>query len=155
MNEYHEILIQCDQKNHWEFPPSSAIGTDFKELEQIKISLDKIFEITLDFDRNVQDASFMTDIGELNEKYYNRETGTGAIIYKYGFRFSNFGRLYSIVENGKSELEITNKIEKAKKLLKQEGFVFIPKEHLEFEYDGVNEPFEKGLTWWTRYFDYL
>lgn len=155
MDKFHKILIQVDEKDHWEFPPKSAKGTSYSELEEIKVLLDEIFEISLDFDKNVQDASFLTNIGELDDRYYNRKTKSGAVVYKYAFRFSNFGRLYTVIGNHNKDQGITLKIEKAKNFLEQKGFVYIPLEILNVKYDGVNEPFEKGLTWWTRYFDYL
>jgi hypothetical protein len=124
-------------------------------IKEFKKDFEFIFKLQLDIDNNVQDASFTTDLGLLDEDYYDRKTGTGALRYIFSFRFSNFGNLFTILNMPDINGTYYNEILTCKKILIDSGFICIDTSELDDIYDGVNEPYENGLTWWTRYFDYL
>ena len=89
------ILIAADRLGEWEFP------SDIKEslwpaVDALLAELESITGYELDIDRNVQDASFLTDIGLLDSRYYDRAKRSGAIYFIFSFRFSNFGRLFTL-----------------------------------------------------------
>ena len=153
--ELHDLLISADEKGQWEFPKNFRWDKRMKNLQEVKVEFETIFGFELDIDKNVQDASFTSDIGLLDDSFYDRKTGTGALRYIFSFRFSNFGNLYTVkgVNNPKNVYK--DKIDKCNQILGEKGFVFIDGSEVDEEYDGLNKPFEEGLTWWTRYFDYL
>jgi len=153
--EIHNILISVDEKNNWEYPKKFNWGKRMKLIQDFKKDFESILKFQLDIDKNVQDASFTTDLGLLDDNYYDRKTGTGALKYFFSFRFSNFGNLFTIVNMPDVNDEYFKEIMHCKKLLGNKGFIFIDLTELDEVYDGVNEPYENGLTWWTRYFDYL
>ena len=151
----HDLLISADEKGQWEYPKGFKWNKRMKILQEIKSELDEVFDFQLDIDCNVQDASFTTDIGLLDESSYNRKTQSGLLNYIFSFRFSNFGNFYIVDEINNSNKVYTNKIDKCIEILNSKGFILINSSELNEEYNGINKPFEKELTWWTRYFDYL
>lgn len=154
--ETHDILLSVDEKNNWEYPKDFHWGKRMKLIQEFKKQFEDIFKFELDIDKNVQDASFTTDLGLLDEKFYDRKTGTGALRYRFSFRFSNFGKLYTFLNMPTTiDSEYYQEIIDCQSILNDSGFIFIDSFELDELYDGVNEPYETGLTWWTRYFDYL
>lgn len=154
----HEILNAADHLNEWEFPSDDNVDL-WPVIDTLVPELEAVTGLALDVDRNVQDASFMTDIGLLNDRYYNRITGTGAIYYVFAFRFSNFGRLFTL-HGGEwqprfDELNLGRCVE----LIRSRGFVYIAADDLDSAYDGSNgidNPISGSpLTWWIRFFDYI
>lgn len=153
-----EILNSADRLGEWEFP------SDDKEdlwpiLDSLASELESITGYRLDVDRNVQDASFMTDVGLLDDRYYNRALGTGVIYYIFSFRFSNFSRLFTLHggewEKRFEELNLGRCID----LIREHGFVYIAADALDSPYDGINGANNpicgSPLTWWIRFFDYI
>ncbi len=126
------------------------------EIDEMLPELERFFGAKLDVDRHVQDASFLTDVGYLDDRYYDREKGCGALSYRFSFRFSNFGRLFTLFG---SDLDAADdrceKAMAAKALIERRGFTFVDAEELDELYDGKNVPFDGKLTWWIRFFDYL
>lgn len=154
--ETKRILLSADEKGHWEFPPRSAVGTTMEEIDAMLPELESVFGLKLDVDRNVQDASFITDVGYLDDRYFDREKGSGALSYLFCFRFSNFGKLFTLFGSDLDEGSDTSaKVATAKQYIDSQGFVFVDADELEEIYDGKNEPFDGKLTWWIRFFDYL
>ncbi|MCH7227165.1 hypothetical protein [Haloferula sp. A504] len=154
--ETKRILLEADEQGHWEFPPSSAPGTAIKEIDAMLPELERILGIKLDVDRNVQDASFLTDVGYLDDRYYDRQKGVGALSYLFSFRFSNFGRMFTLFGSDLDDGGGTKtNVMAAKRYIEDRGFTFVDADELEELYDGKNEPFDNKLTWWVRFFDYL
>jgi hypothetical protein len=125
------------------------------QIIELKLSFEDVFKFKLDIDKNVQDASFTADLGLLDDNYFDRVKGTGVIIYHFSFRFSNFGNLYTLINPPSEKSKYYKEILHCQMILKNTGFIFIDANELDELYDGLNQPFEPGLTWWTRYFDYL
>ena len=127
-----------------------------EEIDAMLPELESVFGLKLDVDRNVQDASFITDVGYLDDRYFDREKGSGALSYLFCFRFSNFGKLFTLFGSDLDEGSDTSaKVATAKQYIDSQGFVFVDADELEEIYDGKNEPFDGKLTWWIRFFDYL
>lgn len=153
--EIHKILISADEKGNWEYPKKFRWDKRMKLIQGFKNDFESIFKFELDIDTMVQDASFTTDLGLLDENYYDRKTGTGTMKYVFSFRFSNFGKLYTILNLPKKDEDYYNEINICRQKLNESGFIYIDSSELDVIYDGLNEPYENGLTWWTRFFDYL
>ncbi len=119
------------------------------EIECAKVALENILRCDLHLDKDVQDASFLADLGVLVQQ--TTETGSTYFSYDICYRFSWFSKLFTIYGNRWEEYEI----EKARGLLHDHGFSYVSEEDLQAPYDGLNQPYEKGLTWWARFFDYL
>lgn len=151
--ETRRLLLDADEMGCWEFPPFFHWGTSMEEIDRMVPDLEQMFGHKLDVDRNVQDASFLTDVGYLDDRYYDREKRCGSLSYLFSFRFSNFGRLFTVY--GSNLDEGTDARTKAAKFIETQGFTFVDADELEEAYDGKNEPFDDKLTWWTRFFDYL
>lgn len=151
----HKILISADEKDRWEYPKNFRWNKRMKQIQELKKEFESVFKFQLDIDKNVQDASFTTDLGLLDDKYYDRKTGTGALRYLFSFRFSNFGNLFTILNMPDADGDYYKEILSCKEILITSGYIFIDCSELDEHYDGLNEPYENGLTWWTRYFDYL
>ncbi len=153
--EIHSFLLSVDEKGNWEYPKDGRCDISFKDVESIKPELERIMGVTLDIDKNVQDASFLTDLGLLDDRNYDREKGAGLISYLFSIRFSNFGRMFTIISSEWPENKEKYNLSKVIKYLEGKKYKYIPEAELNETYDGVNEPFEPKLTWWIRYFDYL
>jgi hypothetical protein len=156
--ETHDILVTADRLNEWEFPSDSADDL-WAEIDALLPMLESLTCRKLDVDRNVQDASFLTDIGLLSDRYYDRKTGTGVIYYIFAFRFSNFGRLFTLHGGEWEERHQEFHLTECTELIKSRGFVYVRAEDLESPYDGINgsdNPIDGSpLTWWIRFFDYI
>ena len=154
--QLHDFLLSVDEKDNWEFPQNSKYDVTFVEVESLKVELESIVGKKLDIDNNLQDASFMTDVGILDEKHYDRKTGTGAIIHLFAIRFSNFGRMFTVHGSEFLSHKVEYNLEKAIIFLERKNFKYIPAEELDVPYDGINKHHGyDGLTWWVRYFDYI
>ena len=153
--EIHSYLVSVDEKGNWEFPKNGRWDIPFEEVESIKPELEQITGVILDIDKNVQDASFLTDLGLLDERYYDREKECGALSYLFSIRFSNFGRMFTVICSEWPENKEKYNLDKVIEYLQERKYKYIPEMELHEPYDGVNKPFEPNLTWWIRYFDYL
>ena len=145
----HDLLVCCDVRGAWESPPGADWRRSVDEVRRLQPRLEEALGIDLRLDDGVQDASFFADLGQLVQQNY--PNGVIALSYEICFRFSWFSRLYTI--HGNAWERLMN--ERALAVADAAGFVYVPEVALHLPYDGVNEPFEPGLTWWTRYFDYL
>lgn len=154
----HQILTAADRLNEWEFPSVDNVDL-WPIIDSLVHELEAVTRHTLDVDRNVQDASFMTDVGLLDDRHYDRKTGTGAICYVFSFRFSNFGRLFTL-HGGEWEQRFEEfNLGKCFELIRARGFVYVAADDLDTAYDGINGPNNPidgtPLTWWIRFFEYI
>ena len=155
-----DILTAADRLDEWEFP---ANGYDYDslwaELDAIAPQLESIVGFTLDVDRNVQDASFLTDVGLLDNRYYNRQLHSGVIHYIFSFRFSNFSRLFTLHGAEWEQRYDELRLGECLRLLRDNNFIYVPADALDSPYDGVNgsdNPISGSpMTWWIRFFDYI
>ncbi len=143
------LLLDSDVEGAWEHPPEANWQRAIAEVEQLKPQLEEALGFALLLDQGVQDASFFADLGLLAAQ--PAPNGVIVLAYEICFRFSWFGRLYTVHGNDWNTL-LTDEAQLA---LTRAGFVYVSEDTLQEPYDGVNIPFETGLTWWTRYFDYL
>lgn len=153
-----EILTAADRLDEWESPSNDTIDL-WPLIDSLVPEIEALTGCKLDVDRNVQDASFLTDVGRLDDRYYDRTTNSGAIYYVFSFRFSNFGRMFTL--HGGEWLQRFDefKLGECIDLIRSRGFVYVPAVDLESAYDGVNgadNPISGSpLTWWIRFFDYI
>ena len=154
----HEILTAADRLDEWEFPADDNVDL-WPVVDSLVPELEAVTRHKLDVDRNVQDASFMTDVGLLDDRYNDRTTGAGAIYYVFSFRFSNFGRLFTL-HGGEWEQRFNElNLDRCVSLIRSRGFVYVAADDLDTAYDGINgadNPISgTALTWWIRFFDYI
>ena len=99
--ELHDFLISVDEKDNWYFPKNDKVTYEeiWEKMEKAKRLIEEKLKIKIDVDKSVQDASFTTDLGLLDESWYDRKTRTGALVYKFAFRFSNFGKMFTLHGN--------------------------------------------------------
>jgi hypothetical protein len=145
----HTLLLSGDVVGSWEHPPNANWERSVAEVEHLKPQLEQALGVELRLDKGVQDASFFADLGLLVEQ--REPSGVIYLSYEICFRFSWFSKLYTIHGNT-WESRMNNE---AAGFLKRAGFTYVPAEALAEPYDGFNTPYEPGLTWWVRYFDYL
>ncbi|MDJ1479969.1 hypothetical protein QNI16_05685 [Cytophagaceae bacterium YF14B1] len=151
-SDIHKLLLILDHYECWEYPRGHKKKKAMKEIEQIKNEFESLLNVSLDLDRYVEDASFLTDLGLIEERIVNQRK---IRIYPFCFRFSNFGRLFTLIGELSEGTSKKYQLDSLTKRIEQKGFVFIPYEELDTLYNGINQPPYKGFTWWTRYFDYL
>ena len=147
--ELHQLLIKNDIRGEWEYPPDANWSRELSRVRDVIPALESVLRSSLQLDDAIQDAPFFADIGVLEEQ----PTASGAIHqhYRICFRFSWFGGMFTIWGDNTADYN-TNE---AVRVLSDRGYTFIPASELDEPYDGVNEPYRKGLTWWVRYFDWL
>jgi hypothetical protein len=148
-----QVLVDNDFVGEWYESPCDI---EFREVEAIKPQIEAIVGRELDIDPNVQDATYVTDIGMLDDRYYDRKTGTGAGVFLFAFRFSCFGRMFTAHGTKRRELSKEWNLDRVVSLLKDRDFVYVPEEALQVPYDGPNKWSVGGpKTWWIRFFDYV
>ncbi len=147
--EVHRLLLSCDVLGHWEHPPSSDWSRATQEVTQTVPQLESVLGKKLHVDTGVQDASFFADVGILVPN--QDSAGIVYLSYEICFRFSWFSRLYTV--HGSNWQDWNHAGSRA--VLEQAGYLYVPEDELQEQYDGINVPYEPRLTWWTRYFDYL
>ncbi|PHN01393.1 hypothetical protein [Flavilitoribacter nigricans] len=151
-SELHKFLIEIDEVGNWEYPRASRTKTSWEEIEAIQEEFAAIIPEKFEIDRWVQDASFLTDLALFND--HPDRQGVVQQSFKLAFRFSNFGKMYSMLGSDIAN-ESDYPISQLKSVLRDRGFVYISSEDLDQAYDGKNPPIRKNMTWWDRYFDYL
>lgn len=153
MTSVRDILLRFDEVGTYE-------GSTTLDYEALRRSIDRLhkrlnhrFARILVLDDQIQDASFQCDI-ELPQAMLLK----AAPNLKCVIRLSNFGKLASLCFE---ELLSAGSVDMIKDELASEGFIYIPYEELDVEYDGQFEEFKKlygdkqKSTWWIRYFDYI
>ncbi len=156
----HDILIAADRLDQWEFPTDGdTYNSLWSDLDALIPQLELQIGFPLDVDRNVQDASFLADVGLLDSQYFDRVSGSGAIVYVFSFRFSNFSRLFTLHGAEWQERYDELRLSDCLNLLSDHNFWYVPADALDSTYDGINGTDNpicgSPLTWWIRFFDYI
>ena len=87
-------------------------------------------------DRNVQDATFFTDIFFASQVL---------------FRFSSYGDLFTVCLH--SDYNDADRLNAAVKFIESSDFAYVSVEDLGELYTGAND-YYRGSTWWYRFFEY-
>ncbi len=153
--ELRDLLLSFDEKDNWEFPADFEWEKLSQLLKEFIKYCESILDLKVKLDDEIQDASFFARIEFPVDKNYNREKDSKSTLNHIYFKFSNFGKLFTLGHNPDAENQYYKEILKCKEYLKEKGFIYIENIELDAPYDGVNEPYEEGLTWRIRYFDYL
>lgn len=148
-SELHELLKSCDVLGAWESPTDANWDQSIGEIRGLKIEIERVLGVSTRLDDQVQDASFFADLGLLKQQ--PSANGSLALSYEICLRFSWFSKLFTIFGDRWTEYDVSGVLE----LLQENGFVYVPSGEIDEPYDGINDPFENGITWWIRYFDYL
>jgi len=136
------IFREFDSSEHLERPHDFDCSLLKKRISDCHVSLESILKKDLALEDKIEDASFYGDIILLERKVNN-------IICKYAVRFSNFGFMATITMSGYENED------KVIDVIKQSGFIYIPHEVLDVEYDGLYGDRDTVATWGIRFFDYL
>lgn len=147
--ELHQLLLRNDIKGAWDYPPGANWSREIARVRVLIPELESALKTPLRLDDGVQDASFFADLGVLLE--HTNSNGIIHLSYRVCIRFSWFGGLFSIYGEDIDEYNTTEAIH----VLRGHGYTYVSAAELDEPYDGVNKPYESGLTWWVRYFDYL
>ncbi|AZZ92805.1 hypothetical protein EUZ85_19575 [Hahella sp. KA22] len=150
----HTLLLSADVRGSWEYPPDFNWESSVREIEKHKGALENIMSAELELDANAQDASFFADIYQL-ETSYAASGAPQAVIYHFALRFSNYGRLFTLLNESACDNVEQRQLQSCIAYLEAQGYVYIPVSELDCPYDGVNAGEISPITWWTRYFDYL
>ena len=154
----HDKLIAADRLAEWE-RPTGVTDDLWTTVDSLVPAIESLTGYQLDVDRNVQDASFLTDVGLLDDRYFDRATSSGVIYYIFSFRFSNFGRLFTLHGGEWQQRFDEFRLGECLDLIQSRGFIYIPAAELDSPYDGVNRSDHSlcspPITWWIRFFDYL
>ncbi len=119
--EIHDILVLYDEKDHWEYPKDFNRTKQMNIIREAKMKFEKIFNCKLSIDEYVQDASFTTDIS----LYSKNETNSLVISSLVTFRFSNFGKLFTIFNNSRNyDKKLYAKIQMCKDILENLKFTY-------------------------------
>lgn len=147
--ELHRLLVSNDVQGQWEYPPGANWSNEISRVRELIPELESALHTTLRLDDGIQDASFFADLGVLEKQ----PSADGVIHYRYRIciRFSWFGGMFTIWGENTAEYDTSETI----RILSDHGYTFVPASELDEPYDGVNEPYERELTWWVRYFDWL
>lgn len=148
-SELHELLKSCDVLGAWESPPDANWEQSISEVNRLKVDIERVLGVSTLLDDQIQDASFFADLSVLKQQ----PSSKGSLVFSHDIclRFSWFSKLVTIFGDRWREYDVFGILE----LLQENGFVYVPAGEVDELYDGINEPFESGITWWIRYFDYL
>jgi len=147
-----KFLELADHETACEFPPGFNYRASMRRVEDLKPKLDTILGRSLQLDKNVQDASFFTELSILESP----KNGMNIYHCVLGVRFSSFGNLFTVWSN--SIVEKINEARVAKVIAETEeaGFIYIDTETLEQRYTGKNQYLAGNIeNWRERFFDYL
>jgi len=139
----------------------SGLPADYREQRAsvgvIQEELRRRLGLDLDRDGCVQDASFYDELFVLTPEEDENRKQTGAFHHymEFAIRFSNFGGLFT-VHSCIEPIPARYDVSAIRGIVEQHGWKYVPDDQLEVPYDGINETLKKaGITWWTRFFDYL
>lgn len=153
MTNVRDILLQFDEVGSYEGSKTIDYVELRKSIGRLVERLNARFATRFVLDDQVQDASFQCDIelpSTLLLPHPSYVKGT--------IRISSFGKLASICFE---ELISADHAIAVKDELGKEGFIYVPADALDIEYDGQFEEFKQlyggrqKATWWIRYFDYI
>lgn len=143
-------LRESDDSVAVEFPAAFDYAAAIHEVETIKPKLEQIIGRELRMDRNVQDASYFTDLAYIQPSEEPRTWHTIFAIF-----FSAFGRLTTIWSACPEDMKIS--VEARERVIEElmaSGFRYVDVSLLSEPYDGIH-PLFVGSNWYTRFFDYV
>ena len=137
-DEYRDLLRSLDDPVNWESPPGMDYEDQIARFFQFVSQLEKRLgnKLKVETGSNIQDASFHSEV----------------LLGNTCLRFSNFGNMIAVSDD-KAIPPVT--LETVVELAQQNGYIFIPTELLEEEYDGDNPGVTGIRDWWIRYFDWV
>jgi hypothetical protein len=94
--ELQQTLLALDEPGLNWCPRDPGSSFSWELVESLHADLSRLAGRTLDIDEHVQYASFITDIGWLDEEWWDRSQDQGARVYELAFRFSQFGFLVAV-----------------------------------------------------------
>ena len=145
-NKLLKILAAADDPIHVEYPPDFDWQEAMKKVRDIRPVLEHIAGRALEFDDQVQDATYFAafSITEPIEGKSNNRREAFAIY------FSRFGHLVAVWNDG---IVATPTLEKIIGKMKDQGFVVVDAKQLEEPYTGCHPGFA-GARWLDRFFNY-
>jgi hypothetical protein len=151
--ELLSLLRNTDDPNNWEYPRRFRWKKEIVDVEAVKSKLEKVLGQQLEMDKNVQDASFFTELAWHTPERHIVGIGLTKLTY-VAIRFSAFGRFVTICGNVPEAPLAAGLVDELVKVLSTAGFTYIPAEVLAEKYDGCVRGAPEDTTWWDRYFDY-
>lgn len=152
----HEILLRNDSATHWEYPPDVDWSDACDRVSRFRTAAEAVLGQPLTEDTGVQDASYFAELYLPRERLMPH--GGLEVRKNLAIRFSNFGRMATILADEQVSSLDRYPVDRLVGLLQEHGFTYIDARALNEPYDGkadaswhVGGPF----TWWLRYFDYL
>ena len=143
-----ELLQASDDSTNFEAPPGFDWGGAILEVRGLQLKLELILQRKLELDDQVQDASFFADLS------YSQRVASDSIDLVFCFRFSSFGRLFTVYDTCSEELRFPEPIiHRVIEIVEQEGHHYVDSETLDKPYSGTNLYFV-GKSWWYRFFDH-
>lgn len=155
-NETRKILEKADDPIGCEFPNDDWVAFPREqyqaEVKAIKEELYKSLGLMSTLEGAVEDASHHESLYVNIPDAINPETKSE---YQFTIKFSNFSKLYTIVDTEPSELKYSR--EKVKCIVNAHNWNYVESSELHEPYNGKNEKlkWEPLITWYTRFFDYL
>jgi hypothetical protein len=146
----HQLLLESDDSENTQFPPGFHYDHTLEKVVEAKASLEELCGREFVLDRNVQDATYCASLAI--EK--REETPFPHVAAVIGIVFSNFGNLFTLAGNSRTEALQQSVIADIVSRLQLLGFRFVDERSLDESYDGPNTSFH-GTTWRHRFFDYL
>jgi hypothetical protein len=145
-NELLRVLAAADDPTHTEYPPDFDWQEAMKKVRDIRPALEHIAGRALEFDDQVQDATYFAAFsitGPIEGKpNYRREA--------FAIYFSSFGHLVAVWNDG---ILSTRALDKIIGKMKDHGFVVVNANQLEEPYTGCHPGFASG-RWLDRFFNY-
>lgn len=156
--ETRSLLLAADCPRGQERPETYPFDPDaaWRDIEAARERLEAVIGETLEVDRQVQDASFLADLYVLSPAARVNEW-TMALYFDLCVRFSAFGRLFTVFTHAGRLNDARFDLARIVETVRERGFHYVPAGELREPYDGANEALrgDPGISWWTRYFDYL
>ncbi|MBC7806911.1 MAG: hypothetical protein H7145_12260 [Akkermansiaceae bacterium] len=148
--QMRQWLREADDSEELDCPATFDYEAAIREVEFIKPRLERIVGRELQIDRDVQDASFFTDLGwiQLSDKSPTWNT-------IFAVRFSTFGKLTTIWSVCPDDQKVSqNVMVRVTKELLASGYRHVDKPLLCERYDG-RHPLSANANWFNRFFDYI
>ena len=159
MTDYLALLHQFDELGAYDFPSDQSVIVGLPgDVKHLQEALEETLGLQLKLTR-VQDAAFYGSLVLVKDTYGGRcpPSSTARVNVPISVRFSNFGRLMTILSCSLPVLElypVGEIVEHAKKI----GFRYVPQDVLELEYSGANSNIlhavNESFKWYHRYFFY-
>jgi hypothetical protein len=152
------LLHELDDPQHLEHPANYEHANTRALFDDLVRGLDVAFDCACDADRYVQDASHHARV---IIPAHATATGHNLVV-----SISNFGQLATVSIDypgsyGRVEFDALldrRDADRLDALLSELGYRIVSEEPLWTRYDGpspIDDGSDLGVTWWTRFFDYL